>query len=173
VHFISEESIKQAEEHSPNGLTSSEILRFFETHSVRLSEATLRKYVQLGLLPRSIRVGEKGKHRGSKGVYPVRVLRQILLIKQLLSSDFTIEQIRSHFVFLSREIDELEQSLSIIIEGLRQAATRNKGPLGLSFNKDLSAARGVGRDLLNRLRVLQQHLGGEANASQEAIGVVG
>ena len=35
-----------------------------------LSEATFRKYVQLGLLPRSVRVGRKGKHRGSQGLYP-------------------------------------------------------------------------------------------------------
>ena len=44
---------------------------------VRLSEATFRKYVQAGLLPRSKRVGRKGKHRGSQGLYPVEAVRRI------------------------------------------------------------------------------------------------
>ena len=35
---------------------------------MKFSEATLRKYVQLGLLPRSVRVGRKGKHQGSQGI---------------------------------------------------------------------------------------------------------
>jgi hypothetical protein len=36
----------------------------------KLTEPTFRKYVQLGLLPRSVRVGRKGKHRGSQGPLP-------------------------------------------------------------------------------------------------------
>ena len=46
-------------EHAP-GLTSVEILDLFATSGVHLTEATLRKYVQLGLLPRSVRVGREG-----------------------------------------------------------------------------------------------------------------
>ena len=67
------------------GLSSVEILDVFASHDVALSEATLRKYVQLGLLPRSVRVGRKGKHQGSQGVYPVSVIRQILRIKQMMA----------------------------------------------------------------------------------------
>ena len=38
----------------PDGMTSRQIVDVFETRGIRFSEATLRKYVQLGLLPRSV-----------------------------------------------------------------------------------------------------------------------
>src|SRR3990170_3160169 len=47
------------------GVTSREVLRLFEGRGARLSAATFRKYVQAGLLPRSRRVGRKGKHTGT------------------------------------------------------------------------------------------------------------
>lgn len=56
-----------------------------------LSEATLRKYVQLGLLPRSRRVGQKGKHRGSRGIYPVEVIRRIDEIRRAMGQGETLE----------------------------------------------------------------------------------
>src|SRR5688572_13989173 len=37
----------------PGGLTSKQIVDLFEARGIRLSEATFRKYVQLGMLPRS------------------------------------------------------------------------------------------------------------------------
>ena len=49
------------------GVSATTILKIFRPKGVRLSEATFRKYVQAGLLPRSRRVGSKGKHRGSRG----------------------------------------------------------------------------------------------------------
>ena len=73
---IDETILARIEKQHAAGVTSAEILDVFATHGVTLSEATLRKYVQLGLLPRSVRVGTKGKHQGSKGLYPVRVVRQ-------------------------------------------------------------------------------------------------
>ena len=54
----------------PDGLSTQQIVELFAVEGERLSEATFRKYVQLGLLPRSVRVGRKGKHRGSQGRYP-------------------------------------------------------------------------------------------------------
>src|SRR5690606_34982714 len=70
VKRISEMNLDKIEEAQADGLTSRQILDIFEAHGISLSEATLRKYVQLGLLPRSVRVGSKGKHQGSKGMYP-------------------------------------------------------------------------------------------------------
>src|SRR5688572_14330462 len=80
---LDERTLSNIEKESAAGLTSAEILDLFARHAIPLSEATLRKYVQLGLLPRSIRVGRKGKHQGSQGVYPVNVVRQILTIKRM------------------------------------------------------------------------------------------
>ena len=92
--MIDAETLSQLEKANVAGLTSAEILDVFARHDVQLSEATLRKYVQLGLLPRSVRVGRKGKHQGSQGVYPVSVVRQILRIKQMMSESYTIDQIQ-------------------------------------------------------------------------------
>ena len=65
------------------GLTSGDLIDVCASHGIQLSEATLRKYVQLGLLPRSVRVGRKGKHKGSLGLYPARAIRQLV---RMLSS---------------------------------------------------------------------------------------
>ena len=66
--LLDERELLEIERTWPNGLTSRQIVDVFETRGIRFSEATLRKYVQLGLLPRSVRVGRKGKHRGSCGM---------------------------------------------------------------------------------------------------------
>src|SRR5438270_4793057 len=63
----------------PQGISASQIVDFFAPRGVKLAQATFRKYVQLGLLPRSRRVGEKGKHRGSRGLYPASAIRRIQL----------------------------------------------------------------------------------------------
>src|SRR3712207_1701644 len=79
--LLDEEEIAEIERAWPNGLTSRQIVDVFESRGIRFSEATLRKYVQLGLLPRSVRVGRKGKHRGSCGLYPANVVRRVNLVK--------------------------------------------------------------------------------------------
>lgn len=76
-----EASLRELERTRPDGLTSAEILDLLATSGMSFSEATLRKYVQIGLLPRSVRVGQKGKHLGSRGLYPTEVVRRIALIK--------------------------------------------------------------------------------------------
>jgi hypothetical protein len=59
--FLSdEESLVALEEEHADGLTAAQIVEAFTARGVHLSEATFRKWVQLGLLPRSRRVGRKG-----------------------------------------------------------------------------------------------------------------
>jgi hypothetical protein len=58
--LLVEEELSEIERQWPGGLTSRQIVDVFTARGFRFSEATLRKYVQLGLLPRSIRVGRKG-----------------------------------------------------------------------------------------------------------------
>jgi hypothetical protein len=95
--MIDELTLQHLERSHADGLTSVEILDVFARNDIPFSEATLRKYVQLGLLPRSVRVGKKGKHQGSQGLYPASVVRQILRIKQMMSQSYTIEQIQKEF----------------------------------------------------------------------------
>ena len=65
------------EQQHPQGISALQIVDFFAPRGVKLAQATFRKYVQLGLLPRSRRVGEKGKHRGSRGLYPAAAVRRM------------------------------------------------------------------------------------------------
>src|SRR5882672_3991089 len=99
VDRLDEATLTDLERGHEAGFSSAEILSLLEQHGVKFSEATLRKYVQLGLLPRSVRVGKKGKHQGSQGMYPSAVIRQILRIKEMMADDLTIEQIQREFLF--------------------------------------------------------------------------
>ena len=67
--------LERIERDHPAGMSSAAILDLLSSLGVRFSEATLRKWVQLGLLPRSVRVGRKGKHSGSQGMYPTPIVQ--------------------------------------------------------------------------------------------------
>src|SRR5258708_4967368 len=90
--------LARMEKRYPQGISSDEIVEIFTRKGTKFTEATLRKYVQLGLLPRSHRVGMKGKHRGSHGRYPATVVRRIQRLKGLMET-YTIEQIQREFLF--------------------------------------------------------------------------
>src|SRR5689334_16079437 len=96
--LLDEDELAEIERSFSSGLTSRQIVDLFETRGIRFSEATLRKYVQLGLLPRSVRVGRKGKHRGSCGLYPANTVRRVNLVKGMMAEDLTIEEIQKSFV---------------------------------------------------------------------------
>lgn len=156
VGFDSELTKLEAER--PDGLTSQEILGKLSGLGQNFSEASLRKYVQLGLLPRSVRVGEKGKHRGSKGLYPVRVVRQILAIKDMMAMDLTIEQIKDRLIFLQGELDELETRMQGVFSVLSARVVREPKRRELGVIRELNAARGLGRDLIAKLRSVESRL---------------
>lgn len=158
--MLDERTLSTIEKESPAGLTSAEILDLFARHAIPLSEATLRKYVQLGLLPRSIRVGRKGKHQGSQGVYPVNVVRQILTIKRMMAEDFTIERIQREFLFIRNDVVELERTLTEIFDKLDGVMKERRGDAGTqSMQRDVVGARAISRDLVARLEAIESKLG--------------
>src|SRR5438094_3631309 len=106
------------EEEHPQGISAVQIVDFFAPRGVKLAQATFRKYVQLGLLPRSRRVGEKGKHRGSRGLYPATAFRRISLIKSLMDDGLTLEDIRHSFVFFRGQLDGVESALDDLFAAL-------------------------------------------------------
>ena len=120
--LLDEREIEEIERAWPNGLTSRQIVDVFETRGIRFSEATLRKYVQLGLLPRSVRVGRKGKHRGSCGLYPAHVIRRVNVVKGMMAADRTIEEIQRSFARFKDEIDTVEKDLRDLIAGFEREA---------------------------------------------------
>jgi hypothetical protein len=157
--MINTETLAQIEKAHVAGLTSAEILDVFARHDLQLSEATLRKYVQLGLLPRSVRVGRKGKHQGSQGVYPVSVVRQILRIKQMMAESYTIEQIQREFLFIRSEVEQLESMLSRIFKKLDGVLRERKSERVTStVQRDVSDARSLSKELVSRLEAIESRL---------------
>ena len=157
--MIDDPTLSQLERKYAAGLTSVEILDVFASHDVSLSEATLRKYVQLGLLPRSVRVGRKGKHQGSQGMYPVSVIRQILRIKQMMAESYTIEQIQREFLFIRNDVEQLEQMLSRIFKKLEGVLKERKQERSAqAVHRDVLDARGISKDLMARLVAIEDKL---------------
>jgi DNA-binding transcriptional MerR regulator len=128
----------------PQGLSAAQIVDFFSPRGVKLAQATFRKYVQLGLLPRSRRVGEKGKHRGSKGLYPAAAVRRIHLIKSLMDEGMTLEDIRRSFIFFRGQLDGVERSLDELFAALDKAVAE-KPELRPSRRKELERLLADGR----------------------------
>ena len=110
-----EGAIEALEARLPNGVTSAQVVAFFQDHGVRLSEATFRRYVQLGFLPRCRRVGRKGRHQGSQGIYPTVVVRRLHEVKQLLDQQLTIEEIRGLFRVREDDVQEVRERLAAIV----------------------------------------------------------
>ena len=157
--MIDAETLAQLEKAHVAGLTSAEILDVFARHDVQLSEATLRKYVQLGLLPRSVRVGRKGKHQGSQGIYPVSVVRQVLRIKQMMAESYTIEQIQREFLFIRSEVEQLESMLSKIFKKLDGVVKERKTErVSSAVQRDVSDARSLSKELMTRLEAIETKL---------------
>lgn len=157
---ILEQTLEEVEREHPTGISSAALLGFFASHEVRFSEATLRKWVQLGLLPRSVRVGRKGKHQGSKGLYPVRVIRQILRIKEMMAQGLTIEEIQRQFLFVRGDIEALQQTLDQIFDVLERVsherASRSMGVRAIA--SDLGHARALAAELVERIEDMERRL---------------
>src|SRR5215831_13471903 len=143
------------EREHPQGITSQEILDTLAAHDVKFSEATLRKYVQLGLLPRSVRVGRKGKHQGSQGMYPAGVVRQIQRIRDMMAEDYTIEEIQRQFLFVRGDIEDLERTIGKVFDALRAASKDKRSETtGRAIANDLASAEQLATDLLTKLEVI-------------------
>ena len=112
---LTEAQIRSIEASSPDGLSSQQLVAVFEDQGVKFSEANLRRYVQLGLVPRSRRVGQKGKHLGSHGVYPVRAVRRINTIKKLMAERYTIEEIQAKFLTFKDSIETLDEAIEDLL----------------------------------------------------------
>jgi DNA-binding transcriptional MerR regulator len=172
VALASEEVLREIEKKHETGISSADILEVLERLEVRFSEATLRKYVQLGLLPRSVRVGRKGKHKGSQGLYPVQVIRQILRIREMMADNYTIEEIQRDILFVRGDIEELERSIDKVFEVLRGAAEPKRAEaVGRAIVSDVHSAEALARDLVQRLNAIEARLLSQARLAKNALAV--
>jgi hypothetical protein len=110
--LLKEEDLRAIEGTYPHGITAVQIVDVFTSRGIKFSEASFRKYVQQGLLPRSRRVGRKGKHRGSLGVYPSKTIRRINAVKQLMVDGYTIEQIQGQFLLYTDLVEGVAEHLT-------------------------------------------------------------
>jgi DNA-binding transcriptional MerR regulator len=166
-----EEELKAVEGRFPDGMSVQQIVEVVTARGARLTEATFRKYVQLGLLPRSVRVGRKGKHRGSQGLYPATAIRQIDHIRRLMAQGFTMEEIQKEFLFVRGEIEALGRQLERIYGALGEALGEGSpregdDPLAL---RALGEAREAGDELVRRLEDIERRLALRARMARAVV----
>ena len=151
--LLSDKEIRALEETYADGITAVQVVDIFASRGVRFSEATFRKYVQQGLLPRSKRVGRKGKHRGSLGMYPARTVRRVNAIKRLMGEGYTIEQIQDQFLRFTDVIESLEEGLSDVFDrlGTEAQSARFDAKTRRDLKRDIDEARQTADDLLRRI----------------------
>src|SRR3982751_784621 len=158
--LLDEREIEEIERSWPDGMTSRQIVDVFETRGIRFSEATLRKYVQLGLLPRSVRVGRKGKHRGSCGLYPSHVIRRVNVVKGMMAEDRTIEEIQRSFARFKDDIKSVEKNLRELISGFEREA---KAPTVAAdgrreLEREITEAKRAAGELVRRIASLERRI---------------
>ena len=150
-----------------DGMNVQQIVEAFTSRGSRLTEATFRKYVQLGLLPRSVRVGRKGKHRGSQGLYPATAVRQIHHIRRLMEQGFTMEEIQKEFLFVRGDINALSRQLGRVYAAIEEAAADQSADQALT--DALNEVRELGKELVNKLEAIERRLTMQARMERAAV----
>jgi hypothetical protein len=159
MNRIDDNVLVSLERQYPSGLASGELIDVCAAHGIQLSEATLRKYVQLGLLPRSVRVGRKGKHKGSLGLYPARAIRQLVRIKEMMADSYTIEEIRRDFLFVRTDIEQLEQTLGCIFKVLSRVIKQRRQETSAEIvAREVTQAKRQSRELVLQLSSIESLL---------------
>ena len=143
--------LDRLEHERSQGVTSREVVKLFQGRGARLSAATFRKYIQAGLLPRSRRVGRKGKHTGSTGLYPVAVVRRIDLIKRMLAEGLTLDDVRQSFVAVKHRLEEVQGGWGDLLAELERRARDH--PRRREVERELSRA---GREMRSALRRVER-----------------
>jgi DNA-binding transcriptional MerR regulator len=149
--LLQEDELRALEGAHPDGITAVQIVDAFTSRGIKFSEASFRKYVQQGLLPRSRRVGRKGKHRGSLGVYPSKTVRRINAVKQLMVDGYTIEEIQGQFLLYTDLVEGVAEHLAELWSRLTADATKLDPALRRELEHKLADARRDGDRLVERL----------------------
>jgi hypothetical protein len=158
--LLSERELSDLESKYASGITAVQIVEVFVSRGVRFSEATFRKYVQQGLVPRSRRVGRKGKNRGSLGVYPAKAIRRINSIKELMAEGHTIEEIQSEFLQFTDVIERLEEGFEELFGEFEASLDQPRFDKKerKSLGKEIAEARKSADEILDRINGLSQRL---------------
>ncbi len=171
MRLLDDAELNGIESGNPDGLSSQRIVEIFQAHAIKFSEASLRKYVQLGLLPRSVRVGRKGKHKGSQGMYPAGTVRQINQIKRMMALDFTIEDIKGQFLSIHSEIEDLDRTLGRIFDGLKKtiAGRAQTGERVDRLGREVEEAQRIAERLTEQLGGIEADITARARLRKAAV----
>ena len=159
------EELDELERSHPHGMSVHEIVAACAANGDRLTEATFRKYVQLGLLPRSVRVGKKGKHRGSQGLYPASIVRQVQRLRKLMAQGFTIDEIQSRSLVVGSEVGALSKEIERVIAQLERAAQTADSLV----KRELDEVRRLSLSLVEKLRAIERRLNLQARMERAAV----
>jgi DNA-binding transcriptional MerR regulator len=149
--LLREEDLRAIEGTYAQGITAVQIVDAFTSRGIKFSEASFRKYVQQGLLPRSRRVGRKGKHRGSLGVYPSKTVRRINAVKQLMVDGYTIEEIQGQFLLYTDLVEGVAEHLTELWSRLGVDMTKIDPAHRRELEKQLADTRRDGDRLVEKL----------------------
>jgi hypothetical protein len=156
--LLKEDELRAIEAQFPDGITAVQIVDVFVSRGIKFSEASFRKYVQQNLLPRSKRVGRKGKHRGSLGVYPSKTVRRINTVKQLMVNGHTIEEIQGQFLLFTDLVEGVAENLAALWTKLAADLPQLEPKAKRELEKQLADARADGDDLVERLNDLARRV---------------
>jgi DNA-binding transcriptional MerR regulator len=171
--LLGEEELRAIETTYADGLTAVQIVDAFTSRNIKFSEATFRKYVQQGLLPRSRRVGRKGKHKGSLGVYPAKTVRRINHVKQLMTDGYTIEEIQEQFLLYTDLVESVAENLAELWHRFERDEQRLGAAEQREVHKDLATARRDGDDLVARLGELARRVAAPLTDNLRLAGAAG
>ncbi len=172
--LLGEEVLRSLEEtYATTGVTAAQIIEVFSSRGVKFSEASFRKYVQQGLLPRSRRVGRKGKHRGSLGMYPAKTIRRINTVKSLMADGYTIEEIQGQFLLYTDLLEGVAEGLTELWARLAVDSKRLDDKARREVEKDLAEARREGDRVVDRLGDLTRRIAAPRTDSLRLAGAAG
>jgi len=162
--LLSDRELRQIEKDFADGMTAVQIVHIFGAGGGRFSRARLGKNVRPGWVGRSRRVGRKGLHQGSLGLYPATTVRRINGIKRLMAENYTIEAIQKQFLRYRDEIEIIERGLETVLLGFEEdlGAPHFDAETKKSLKKELAEARLRAEELLKRIegierRVIEPH----------------
>ena len=171
--LLKEEELRAIEGTYAEGITAVQIVDVFTSRGIKFSEASFRKYVQQGLLPRSKRVGRKGKHRGSLGVYPAKTIRRINAVKQLMADGYTIEEIQGQFLLYTDLVEGVAEHLTELWARLGADVAKLDPAQRKGLERELAEVRRDGDRVVERLGELTRRVAAPRTDSLRLAGAAG
>jgi len=171
--LLKEDELRAVEGTYGDGITAVQIVDVFTSRGIKFSEASFRKYVQQGLLPRSRRVGRKGKHRGSMGVYPAKTVRRINTVKSLMADGYTIEEIQGQFLHYTDLVEGVAENLGELWNRIGVDAIRLDPKAKRELDKELADCRRDGDRLVERLGDITRRVAAPRTDSLRLAGAAG